>query len=136
MDEGLQHKTQKKIISFFLQFCKKKPENLWLENWPFITLSGHFFANYMIIFQKTEIQTVILRCLEGLKINWFKSYGIILVQIFFFHAWKCIISGLVWQSEIWHLLRKPAFKFLNGYVHTPSILHSKGLFMSISEYEI
>ena len=102
------------------------------QNWPFITLSGYFFANYMIIFQKTEIQTVILRCLEGLKINWFKSYGIILVQIFFFHAWKCIISGLVWQSEIWHLLRI----FLNGYVQTPSILHFKGLYMRILQYEI
>ena len=47
------------------------------------------------IFQKTEIQTVILRCLVGLKLNWIKSYGIILVQIKKFHAWKCIISGNV-----------------------------------------
>ena len=38
------------------------------------TVSGHFFANYMDIFLKTEVQTVILRCLTGLKLNWLKSY--------------------------------------------------------------
>ena len=42
----------------------------WLCNdhtWP-------FFANYMFIFHKTEIQTVILRCLTSLDLNWYKSY--------------------------------------------------------------
>ena len=39
-----------------------------------MTISGHFFANYMYIFHKTEIQMVILRCLMSLKLNWFKSY--------------------------------------------------------------
>ena len=136
MDQKLRHKTQFFFSFHFLRFCKKKTENLWLKNGHFMTISGHFFANYMKIFQKTEIQTVILRCLVGLNLNWIKSYGIILVQISFFHAWKCIISGLVWQSEIWHLLRKPAFIFLNGYVQTPSILHFKGLFMRILQYEI
>ena len=33
-----------------------------------------FFANYMFIFHKTEIQTVILRCLTSLNLNWYKSY--------------------------------------------------------------
>ena len=33
-----------------------------------------FFANYMFIFHKTEIQTVILRCLMSLDLNWYKSY--------------------------------------------------------------
>ena len=43
--------------------------------WPyFLTISCHFFANYMFIFHKTEIQTVILRCLMNLNLNWFKSY--------------------------------------------------------------
>ena len=40
----------------------------------FRTISGHFFANYMNIFHKTEIQTVILRCLMSLKLNRCKSY--------------------------------------------------------------
>ena len=32
------------------------------------------FANYMNIFHKTEVHTVILRCWTGLKLNWFKRY--------------------------------------------------------------
>ena len=38
------------------------------------TISGHFFANCINIFQKTEVQTVILMCLMGQNHNWFKSY--------------------------------------------------------------
>ena len=37
-------------------------------------MSGHFFANYMFIFHKTEIQTVLLKCLRSLNLNWYKSY--------------------------------------------------------------
>ena len=33
-----------------------------------------FFANYMFIFHKTEIQTVILRCLTSLNLNCYQSY--------------------------------------------------------------
>ena len=47
---------------------------------------GHFFANYMKFFHKTEVQTVILRCLICLHLNWIKSYDIIGIKIFFFHA--------------------------------------------------
>ena len=43
-------------------------------NVDFTTTSGHFFANYMSIFHKTEVQTVILRCWTVLYINWLKSY--------------------------------------------------------------
>ena len=38
------------------------------------TISGHFFANCINIFHKTEVQTVILMCLTGQNLNWFKSY--------------------------------------------------------------
>ena len=37
----------------------------------------------------------------------------IFVKINFFHAWKCIISGLKYRSKFWHLRRKPAIKLLN-----------------------
>ena len=40
----------------------------------FKTISGHFFAKYINIFHKTEIQTIILRCLTSLNFNWYKSY--------------------------------------------------------------
>ena len=33
-----------------------------------------FFAICMFIFHKTEVQTVILRCLTGLNSDWFKNY--------------------------------------------------------------
>ena len=42
----------------------------------FTTISGHFFANCMFIFHKTKVQTVILRCLMGLNLDWFKRYGL------------------------------------------------------------
>ena len=40
------------------------------------TLSGHFFAICIFIFHKTEVQTVIFRCLTGQNLNWFNSYGL------------------------------------------------------------
>ena len=40
------------------------------------TISDHFFANCMFIFHKTEARTVILRCLKGLNLDWFNSYGL------------------------------------------------------------
>ena len=43
-------------------------------NGHFTTIYGHVFANYIDIFHKTEIQTVILRCLVCLNLNLVKSY--------------------------------------------------------------
>ena len=45
-----------------------------IDKQSFQTMSGHSFANYMFIFHKTEIQTVLLRCLRSLNLNWYKSY--------------------------------------------------------------
>ena len=39
-----------------------------------MTISGHFFGNCMNIFHKTEVQTIILRCIMGLTLIWCKSY--------------------------------------------------------------
>ena len=49
-------------------------QSLKLINGHFTTISGHFFANYVNIFYKSGIQTVILRCLMSLKCNWCKNY--------------------------------------------------------------
>ena len=43
-------------------------------NVRFMTISSHFFSNYINIFHKIEVQTVILRCCRGLKLCWIKSY--------------------------------------------------------------
>ena len=47
-----------------------------ITNAQFTTIAGQSFANCMFIFHKTEFQTVILRCLTGLNLDWFKSYGL------------------------------------------------------------
>ena len=99
------------VISFYFQFCKKKKLNFLTHKWPFYDHFWPFFGNYIKIFHKAEIQTVILRCFEGQNFNWIKSYNIISIKTIFFHAWKCIISGLVCRSEFWHLLRKSALIF-------------------------
>ena len=42
--------------------------------WLFYYHLWPFFANCMVIFHKTEVQTVILMCLSGQNHNWFKSF--------------------------------------------------------------
>ena len=40
------------------------------------TIFGHFFAICIFFFHKTEVQTLNLRCLTGLNLNWFISYSL------------------------------------------------------------
>ena len=61
--------------------CSKRPckcsvnSKMWqLINGHFTTMSGHFLPKNMVIFHKTEIQTVILRCLTSLNLNRFQRY--------------------------------------------------------------
>ena len=98
-------------FNFFFQFWKKKFWKHITHKWPFLDHFGSFFANYMSIFHKTEVQTVILRCLGCLNLNWIKSYNMILITIKRMFAWKCIISRVVCRSVFWHLRRKPALVF-------------------------
>ena len=58
------------VWASFILFSSMYSENLWLINGYFFTVFGNLFANYMNIFHKTEVQTVIsgkalcfLRCL-------------------------------------------------------------------------
>ena len=60
--------------NFEVFFKKTDHQNLRLINGHFPTIFSHFFANYINIFDKTEVQMVILRCRMGLNLNWFKSY--------------------------------------------------------------
>ena len=58
------------FISFFFAILQRKnTENLWLINGHLGTIFGHFLANYMKIFHKKEVQSVILRCLVCLNLN-------------------------------------------------------------------
>ena len=54
---------------------RQTPKKQQLKNGHFQTIYiWPFFANYMFVFYKTEIQTIILRCLISLNLNWYKSY--------------------------------------------------------------
>ena len=61
-------------VSWGRVWVRQTPKKWQLINGHFTTICGHFFAKYMFIFHKTEIQTVILRCLTSLNLNWYKSY--------------------------------------------------------------
>ena len=84
-NQELWHKTQ---FPVFCNLKKKDAENLWLINGHFRTISGPFLANCMKIFHKKEVQTVILRCLVCLNLNWTKSYNLILVKFIFLSCLK------------------------------------------------
>ena len=73
-------------VDFFLNNSKLNSDWKWmlLTCGCFRTISGHFFANYMSIFHKSEVQMVILRCLTGLNSDWFKSYD---TKCKYFHFW-------------------------------------------------
>ena len=111
LDDNLWHKTQFFLSPLIFNFVRKNLENLWLWDDHFLTVFGHFFAIFMNIFHKTEVQMVILRCLVSLNLNWIKSYYILLVKEKNFHTWKCIISGLFRRSEFWDLRKKSAVTF-------------------------
>ena len=66
--------------SLDFQFWKKISWKFITGKWPFFHCFWSFFANFMSIFHETEVQTVILRCLVSLNLNWVKSYFIILVK--------------------------------------------------------
>ena len=71
---GKKHKKTKNTKDANVCFCTKLQKKRQLINSHFKTIYGHFFANYMFIFHKTEIQTVILRCLTIINLNCYKSY--------------------------------------------------------------
>ena len=50
-----------------------KIQRITIINGYFTTISGHTFANCIII-HKTEVQMVVLMCLTGLKSDWIEGY--------------------------------------------------------------
>ena len=74
------------MTNMFFNFGRNKIESSNFKNCHFMTISAHFFGNYINIFHKTEIQMVILSCLVCKNLNWIKSYDIILITIKFCHA--------------------------------------------------
>ena len=67
-----------------LQFSKKKNWSFKFQKCPFFNHFWSIFGSYIIIFYKTEIQTVFLRCLVCKNLNLIKSYNIVSKRFFFF----------------------------------------------------
>ena len=63
--------NQKAEFSYFSnkKYIEPDVQNMRLINGCFRPFLAFFFANYMNIFHKTDIQMVILRCWTGLKLN-------------------------------------------------------------------
>ena len=100
------------FISGGFQFCKKKERKFTPHKWPFYDHFWPFPTSYIEVFHKTEVQTVILRCLVCLNLNWIKSDNIILVKnFFFFHTWKCIILAQYAEARCYPQKRWIAFDF-------------------------
>ena len=55
---------------------KTDPKRMSHLNKCYTTISGHFFAMFMFIFHKNQVQRVILICIMVLNFNWFKIYGL------------------------------------------------------------
>ena len=101
-----------------------------------MTISGRFFVNYINIFQKTEISTVILRCFTYLNLNWIKIYNI---KHKFSHFW--FFRKLTELTKT-NQYMKPYFSALSWIlldriiVQAPSMCHFKCLGMRNLENEI
>ena len=71
------------LVVLFTKFPRRYHQNRYtIDKWPFYEYFWPFLANSMIICHKTEVQTVILRCLTNL--TWFKSND---TKCKYFHFW-------------------------------------------------
>ena len=68
---------------YYIKTCWKR---MFLYKWPLYDLFWPFFAICMFIFLKTEVLTVILRCLTGLTYDLIKSYD---TKHKYFHFFCC-----------------------------------------------
>ena len=66
---------------------------LYKHFWP-------FFAFCMVIFHKTEIQTVILRCLTSLNLDWYRSYDTKRKNTKNTNVWFCTKPQKTWNGNI------------------------------------
>ena len=68
----------------------------------FLTISIQFFAIYICIFHKTEVQTVILRCWRGLNHNWFQSYEATYYSASFPPHYRRVLLSHLLVFNLWH----------------------------------
>ena len=120
------------------------------------TTSDHFFTNCMFIFYKTEVQTVILRCLTGLNLEFWKhdscfpsdvsKLTLVWNKLNLSLKYWCIEARLVfcnyyrgnigenkkchaWKCIIWGVFHRSMFWHLR---RKPAVIFSKWLFFQNS----
>ena len=78
----------------------------------FTAISGHSIANYINIFHKTEVPTIILRCLMSLNLNWIKSYNIN-YKLFSYknekHSWQTFLTTVFFNFVRNKIPKRPFF---------------------------
>ena len=126
MDQKLRHKSQMFLRTEFFYFGRKNTENLSFKNGHFSTISGHFFANYINIFHKTGIPTIILRCLTCLNLNWIKSLFLVFPKLheidknwliyetlFSSNFMNIFLNRLLWRHLVQHIFKVLAWEIWN-----------------------
>ena len=118
------------VWNLFLARLKSVLKWKLLLNNCYRTISGHFFAICIFIFHKTEVQTVILRCLTGLNLNWFNSYGLRC-------SWRPCASSVNFKKiatgkwpfydQIWSFLANYMFIFHKTEIQTVILRCSRSL---------
>ena len=71
------------------------------DKWPCNDHTWPFFTNNIFIFHKTEIQTVILRCLMSLNLNWIKGYNIKYKKSHFLFLQFCKEKAWKFTTQKW-----------------------------------
>ena len=132
------HKMLENSFSWIYQF-EGDAQNLQFINGLFTTISGHFFINFIKIFHKTEVPTIILRCITYLNLDWIKSYD--MKHKFFCFCFFASYMNLTILTKTDESMKGyfPAISWISFdkiIVQTPSISHFKGLGMRNLEYQI
>ena len=71
------------------------------KKWPFSTISNHFFADHMNIFHKNLVQTVILKWLTCLNLDWIKGYNMKQNKVISFFLQFCIEKAWKFTTQKW-----------------------------------
>ena len=112
----------------------EKKHNLPLKYWVIEAKVGFWICYCPKNWSKYHLETILTTFSEK-NIN----LGTILVKIFFFHAWKCIILGVFHRNEFWHLWGKSALicskwlVFQNSLVISSATLSDK---MQVKKWNI
>ena len=90
----------------------------------FSTISSQFFAIYICIFHKPEVQTVILRCWTGLNHNWFQSYEATYYSASFSTHYRRVLLSHLLVFNLWFDLAKTQMHDNNDANFTKKLYYS------------